>query len=599
MGPFRFTCACLVGAFLLASAYQALIWVRDRRQLLSLAAALHAGSSGLFAWSLLRLANAATVVDMQHAVNQRALAAIPVVLAVTFQLAAFARLPPARYVLAVAGATAATIVARLVAGTAANDVVGIEQVVRFGEQLSAPIRLTGPAHWMAAGIVAAAALFAIWCGWRMWATDRIGGALVMVTGVSSLATAPFVAVLRPWAMPLQPLTLAPQALFVLVAAMHVAREHEARARAMLSAERLYHAMFDQTYQLAGLLDLQGRVLEASRSMIDACGLAPAAIVGRPYADMPGWQSSPARQRLQDAIASATAGTTSRQEVAFIAPSGEARVLDVSIRPLRDEEQRVIRLIAEARDVTDERHAQDAHRRIEAQLHQSQKLEAVGQLAGGIAHDFNNLLTVIHGFASLLTTAPDCGGRRVELEQIQSASERAMVLTRQLLTFSHHAVPDARVIDLNELVRRTEPLLQRLVGADIRIRVRTTTDLPAVKADPSQLERVLINLVVNARDAMPHGGQVDIGTRTPNPVLDDQVASSAGHGAVLTVSDTGIGMPPDVQARLFEPFFTTKAPGKGTGLGLAIVDRVVKQARGTVAVSSTPNRGTTFTIYLPP
>ena len=599
MGIFRFTCVCLLGAFAFAALYHVVLWLRDRRSMLSLASALHAASSGLLTWSILRLVQADTIDTMQAAVDFRATTAIPVLLSLTFLLAVFAGLRPHRLVAAATVGVAVTIAARIAAGTLGNDVLGLERVVVWGEPLWTPLRAPGIAHWMAAVLVGAASCFAVACGWRMWADDRVSSLLVMGTGVTSLLGMPAVTVLHSWTIVLQPLTVLPQALFILVAVMATAREHEARARAADAAQRLYRAMFDQTYQYVGLLDLEGRLLEANRTSLEQVGAPIEALRGLRFADTPWWTGSPDLAHLEQAVADAAAGRTCRREMTLVDRQGRPRLLDFSIRPLRDDGGRVIGLIPEARDITDERAAQRAHAQIEAQLHQAQKLEAVGQLAGGIAHDFNNLLTVIHGFTSLLLAAPDVAGRREELGQIASASERAMTLTRQLLTFSSHAVPDEQVVRPDDLVRHALPLLGRLVGADIVLDVALSPDTPPVRTDPAQLERVLINLVVNARDAMPSGGRLGIATRPYVAALDAGVGlEAAARWTVLVVRDTGVGMSAEVQARLFEPFFTTKPPGKGTGLGLAVVDRVVKQSHGHVRVTSAEGEGTTFAIYLP-
>ncbi|MBI1798162.1 MAG: PAS domain S-box protein [Candidatus Eisenbacteria bacterium] len=240
--------------------------------------------------------------------------------------------------------------------------------------------------------------------------------------------------------------------------------------------------------------------------------------------------------------------------------------------------------------------------LEAQLRQSQKMEAVGQLAGGVAHDFNNLLTAILGYSDLLRgeLKPDDPGL-VRLEEIRRAGERAAALTHQLLAFSRRQVLQPRVLDLNEIVADVNQLLQRLIGEDIRIVSSCAPDLPPVRVDPHQMQQVLINLAINARDAMPDGGQLRIETR--EAMLDDDFVSAhpgakPGPHVLLSIADTGMGMDAETQSHIFEPFFTTKEPGKGTGLGLSMVYGIVEQSGGFVHVASEPHRGTVFNIYLP-
>jgi PAS domain S-box-containing protein len=242
------------------------------------------------------------------------------------------------------------------------------------------------------------------------------------------------------------------------------------------------------------------------------------------------------------------------------------------------------------------------RLLETRMQQLDKMEAVGQLAGGIAHDFNNLLGVILGFSDLLAKdlGPDHRGERRLLE-IRKAAERAATLTRQLLAFSRRQVLQPTVIDVNEALRDTERMLRRLIGEDIEFRTRYADDLARVKVDRNQLDQVIVNLAVNARDAMPAGGTLVI--ETANAELDQIYARTRpevrpGAYVMLAISDTGHGMSVDTQARVFEPFFTTKEPGKGTGLGLATVHGIVRQSGGHVAVYSEAGRGTTFKVYLP-
>ena len=264
-------------------------------------------------------------------------------------------------------------------------------------------------------------------------------------------------------------------------------------------------------------------------------------------------------------------------------------------PLHDADGHVTGMLALFEDVS-------GVKRLEQQFFQAQKMEAVGRLAGGVAHDFNNLLTAILGSAELLLEMlpPDDPGRE-EANEIQKAALRAAALTQQLLAFSRQQVLAPRVLSLNEAVATAEKLLQRLIGEDVDLRTVLADDLGAVRADPGQLEQVIVNLAVNARDAMPAGGKLTI--ETANVTLDEAHVQARsvvvpGRYVMLAVSDTGQGMDAATQARLFEPFFTTKPKGKGTGLGLAMVYGIVKQSGGYIWVYSERDRGTAFKIYLP-
>jgi two-component system cell cycle sensor histidine kinase/response regulator CckA len=242
------------------------------------------------------------------------------------------------------------------------------------------------------------------------------------------------------------------------------------------------------------------------------------------------------------------------------------------------------------------------RNLEEERRQSQKMEAVGRLAGGVAHDFNNLLTAILGYSDLLASRFHVGDpERAEIQEIRRAGERAAALTRQLLAFSRKQVLLPEVLDLDSVVRGLLRLLERLIGENITVSLVVAPDLGRVLADPGQMEQVVMNLAVNARDAMPRGGELRV--EIQNVDLDDAFASehigvTPGPHVLLAVTDTGVGMAPEVQKQIFEPFFTTKRTGEGTGLGLSTVHGIVNQSGGTIWVDSEPGRGTTFKIYLP-
>lgn len=240
-------------------------------------------------------------------------------------------------------------------------------------------------------------------------------------------------------------------------------------------------------------------------------------------------------------------------------------------------------------------------KLEEKYRQAQRMEAIGQLAGGIAHDFNNVLTIITGYSHMLLQSRLDEDARELLREIQEAGLRASALTTQLLAYSRKQVLDPLSIDLNCIVIETERMLRRLIGADVNLELSLQPSLSFIKGDPSQMEQVLMNLALNARDAMPRGGTITIATS--NIFLDQEFARVhprvvPGRYICLAVTDTGHGMTPAIQRQIFEPFFTTKGEGKGTGLGLATVHSIVTQARGYIEVVSEPDRGTSFRVYLP-
>ena len=283
------------------------------------------------------------------------------------------------------------------------------------------------------------------------------------------------------------------------------------------------------------------------------------------------------------------------EYRVVRPDGSIRFIHDRAFPVRDDEGNVIRVAGIAEDITERRH-------LEHQLRHAQKMVAVGRLAGGIAHDFNNLLTVIKGHAGFLSaTLPPDGDSREDIDQISSAAERAAELTKQLLAFSMQQVLEKRAVDMNALLRDMEKMLVRLIGEDVVLTLSLQPNAVSVLADPSQVEQAVMNLVVNARDAMPKGGDLRLSTRSA--VLTPEAARRypgcrGGEYVVIEVKDGGAGIPPEVIARIFDPFFTTKDAGGGTGLGLATAYGIVQQMGGFIDVESTPGKGSTFTIFLP-
>jgi hypothetical protein len=370
------------------------------------------------------------------------------------------------------------------------------------------------------------------------------------------------------------------------------RQRREAVRALRSSEERYRLLVENAADVIFLLDAAGIVTFASPSVSRLLGLPPEEVVGRSlrefvreddagrllaaFAETLEKGSAPTmmglRVRQQDGGWRVVEGCTAR----LVGPDGSAGI------------------VATVRDITE-------RVQLEEQLHQSQKMEAVGRLAGGVAHDFNNLLTVILGYSNLLLDQlAENELLSQEVDEIRRAAERATGLTQQLLTFSRKQVLSPRPVSLNGVVEGMSDMLRRLLGEDVELTVKLAPGIGTTRVDPGQIEQVVMNLAVNARDAMPEGGALSIETGAMDLAEPSarRRALEPGPYVTLEVSDTGLGMDADTQARLFEPFFTTKEPGKGTGLGLSTVYGIVRQSGGSIFASSEPGRGSCFTVLLP-
>jgi two-component system, cell cycle sensor histidine kinase and response regulator CckA len=380
-----------------------------------------------------------------------------------------------------------------------------------------------------------------------------------------------------------------------VRVLGITRDITDRKRAIEHLQRmsdLLAAVADGTTDALYVKDLEGRYLLCNPAAAHFMGRTPSEVIGHTDAEF--YDADSARLIADRDRHVRESGQTETQEEELTA-AGETRIYLATKSPYRDKAGNVIGVLGISRNITE-------RKRLQRQFLQAQKMEAVGQLAGGVAHDFNNLLTIISGYSDLLlNNLPDSDPMRESIKAISEAGERAAGLTRQLLAFSRQSVLEPRVLDLNAIVLNTGKMLRRLIGEDILLTTVLDPKLGRVKVDPGQLEQVLVNLAVNARDAMPKGGKLTI--ETGNVVLDDGYVASRvdckpGRYVLLAVSDTGCGMSPEVKSRIFEPFFTTKGVGKGTGLGMAMVFGVVKQSGGSIEVYSELGFGTTFKVYLP-
>jgi PAS domain S-box-containing protein len=367
-------------------------------------------------------------------------------------------------------------------------------------------------------------------------------------------------------------------------------------RAADEALRVSEAKFGSAFQahpspMAIATLSNARWIDVNDSLLRLFGMNRADTVGRSGRELGIWRRDELREQMLTQLRAG--GDFRNVEADWLTRSGETRtgLLSAEVIAFAGEPHFLLHF----QDITE-------RKQLEVQLRQAQKMEAIGRLAGGVAHDFNNVLTAIFGYVDLLREEiPADSTAQHDLAEVRKASERAASLTKQLLAFSRQQVLEPMVLEPNALVEDFEKMLHRLIGEDVELRLSLARDTGNVLADPGQLQQVLMNLVVNARDAMPTGGKLIV--ETANTELSDEYAELhqpvvPGRYVMLAVSDTGTGMTQETKARIFEPFFTTKEKGKGTGLGLSTVYGIVKQSGGYVWVYSELGRGTTFKIYLP-
>jgi two-component system, cell cycle sensor histidine kinase and response regulator CckA len=360
--------------------------------------------------------------------------------------------------------------------------------------------------------------------------------------------------------------------------------------ALQESERRYRALADAAHDSIFIVERDTRITYANRAATERFGVQCEDAIGKRLDQL--FPPAEAAVVWDDILTVFTSGMRHSVERMFDTPHGPLW-LETWLVPMSSGGSEPDAVMGVARDVT-------GRKLLERQFLQAQKMEAVGQLAGGIAHDFNNLLTAIIGYSDLLM---DRVGHdqalTADVREIKDAGERAGRLTRQLLAFGRKQVLTAQVVDLNDVVKELQKLLRRVIGEDIHLEIATRPDLERVKVDPCQIEQVVVNLAVNARDAMPRGGTIRIATRNVDldlEFIERHPGASRGKHVALSVQDTGCGMTLEVLAHVFEPFFTTKGPGKRTGLGLATVHGIVTQSGGHIEIDSEPGRGTTVTLY---
>ena len=380
-------------------------------------------------------------------------------------------------------------------------------------------------------------------------------------------------------------------------------ERKRAEKALRESQRFFSSTLNNLLTFIGVLEPNGKVIFVNNTALDTAGIKLEDVMGKMFYDTYWWAySHEAQQMIRDYTERCASGETFSGEIQIQVAGGSLRWIEFSMHPIYDEKGKVRYLVPEGRDITERKRAEESLRKSEAQLRQAQKMEAVGQLAGGVAHDFNNILQAIQGYTEIaLMTVKEDNPLYSNLTEIRKAAVRAANLTRQLLLFSRRQPMERTPLDLNGVIHDLGKMLNRLIGEDISLNTDLSPELWTVKGDAGSMEQLIMNLVVNARDAMPDGGNIWI--RTENVFVDEDYCNThkyacPGRFIRLSVQDTGVGMDKVIIDRIFEPFFTTKGSGRGTGMGLSVVYGIVKQHEGWIDVESSPGKGAIFRIYLP-
>ena len=360
------------------------------------------------------------------------------------------------------------------------------------------------------------------------------------------------------------------------------------------SEELFRLLFELAPIGMAMTSLDGRYLRVNRAFCDSLGYTAEELLARTFADITHPEDLADNLAPREKLLRGEAPYFNLEK-RYITKAGKIVHALIQVTLLHDVHGRPAYFVGQLVDITE-------RKRLEEQLRHAQKMEAVGRLAGGVAHDFNNLLTAINGFAELMRARLTPEDPLYEMaDKVLRSGQRAADLTRQLLAFSRKQIIEPRVLDLNAVVADMDKMLRRIIGEDVELRTVPGAGLWPVKVDPTQIEQVIVNLAVNARDAMPHGGKLTVETANVTPLQLPPIRGElegGGEYVLLAIGDTGVGMSEAVQAHLFEPFFATKDEGKGTGLGLATVYGIVRQSGGDIQVASQAGQGTTLKIYLP-
>jgi len=379
-------------------------------------------------------------------------------------------------------------------------------------------------------------------------------------------------------------------------------ERKLAEEALRESEGIFRVLFNQSYHLMGLMNIDGTLLKANATALEFAGITESDAIGRPFWETPWWShSEEQKERVRNMVIESARGNLVRFETHQLDAEGRSHIIDFSIKPVKDENNNVVLLIPEGRDITELKRAEEEAKKLESRLAQAQKIEALGTLAGGIAHDFNNILAAIIGYTELAMYHPESPEKvKKYLEGIYESSKRARDLVSQILTFSRQSEKKYTPVTLRLIIEESLNMLRSVIPVNIEIRQNLMTQ-GLVMADPTQIHQMMMNLASNAEKAMGENGGV-LEVTLEKVIVDDPTAHtlnlSPGSYLRITVKDTGHGMTPEIISRIYEPYFTTRDTGKGTGLCLSIIHGIVVRHSGAITCKSEPGKGSAFEIYLP-
>ena len=604
MGPFLILNAALVGFFGFAAIYHLILWYSSRRETLLAVFGTDCGVRAVFIGAMMALATVTTPAEAQSAQHARIAFGILIMVTWVWSLSLISGVQARWFVWPITVFFLILFPLHIFVLPLNATVISVETyTMPWGENISNP--QLGPPPWWVVPIyfvVISIELFGLYCGFRLWVRDHMAGSLILLA-TCALMSLHVAHILRTFGVLDFPFIVIGHGIWACMIGLVIARRNHQMREQLAASEQRFRGIFDQTFQFIGLMRTDGTLIEANRTALEFAGSREENVIGKPFWEVPCLSLLPDLQnRLRQAVTDAAVGQMVRFEVTLSRLDGKLAYIDFSLKPVRNDRGEINLLIAEGRDISERKQAEDEHRKLEAQIRRTQKLESLGVLAGGIAHDFNNLLTVVLGNANLaMKEIPQKSPACRLLEEIEKGARRAADLTNQMLAYSGKGHFVIQPLRLDSLVEELIRLLKTIVSkkAHVVLDLEPTT----IEGDATQVRQIVMNLITNASEALEgQPGELHVRTGIRNvevadlrsPFVPEELP--AGAYAFVEVEDSGCGMSEETLGKIFDPFFTTKFTGRG--LGLAAVLGIVRGHRGTIKVSSTLGQGTVIEALFP-